>query len=149
MKAVNILKHAPANVKNEGDKREYAVCNFEGITRVKHDSGAYNRDSDVNIGNRHISVKASGFTLMSGNLCEGKTEFNDIWALYAANVHSNEWYYVTRDFIAYCMNLEEFKTFVYTFCKTERESAKNGGAVKIRCRKESAKMLKWLEENAA
>ena len=34
------------------------------------------------------------------------------------------------------------------FARTERESEKNGGAMKIRLRKESLKMLKWLAARA-
>ena len=49
----------------------------------------------------------------------------------------------------YEMNLPEFKQFVYAFCHTERESEKNGGAMKIRCRKESKKMLAWLAEKVS
>jgi len=148
MKSVNIMRFAPANVKNNGDRREWAVCAYEGVQRVKHDSTAYDKDSDVNAGNRHISIKASKFTLMSGSLCEGRTSFDAIWELYATKKHSNEWCYMTEDFTAYYMNLDEFKSFVYEFCGVEKESAKNGGAYKIRCKAESKKMLQWLEARA-
>lgn len=134
---------------NAGIAREWAVCRYFGIERVAHDSGAYDRDSDVNVGALHISVKASAFTLMSGSLCEGLTDFDAIWNLYATRVHSNRVIYMTADFTAYMMTLSEFREFVYMFCHTERESEKNGGAVKIRCAKESAKMLRWLENRAA
>lgn len=134
---------------NAGIAREWSVCRYFGINRVAHDSGAYDKDSDVNVGTLHISVKASAFTLMSGSLCEGRDTFDGIWELYATRVHSNRFIYMTADFTAYMMTLDEFKMFVYMFCHTERESAKNGGAVKIRCAKESAKMLRWLEERAA
>ena len=50
---------------------EWALCSKYGITRTKHDSSAYDRNSDVNAGSVRISVKTSGFTLMAGNLCEG------------------------------------------------------------------------------
>lgn len=148
MKSVNILRFAPADVKNNGDRREWAVCAYEGVQRTKHDSIAYDKDSDVNAGERHISIKASKFTLMSGSLCEGRTSFDSIWELYAAKKHSNEWCYMTEDFTAYYMNLNEFKSFVYEFCGVEKESAKNGGAYKIRCKAESKRMLKWLEARA-
>ena len=83
MKAVNLMKFAPtAEVKNNGIRREWAVCSYSGIERVNHDHTAYDKDSDVNVGDRHISVKASKFTLMSGSLCEGRTEFDAIWELY-------------------------------------------------------------------
>ena len=135
--------------KNEGDAREWSVASFMGVERTKHDSKAYDRDSDVNAGGLHISVKSSAFSLMSGALCEGLSDFDSIWNLYASKTHSNSFAYVTAEYVMYLMNLDEFKQFVYAFCKLERESEKNGGALKIRCRKESAKMVRWLEEKAA
>jgi len=149
MTTSNIMRFAPAGVKNNGDRREWAVCAHMGVDRVHHDSGAYDRDSDVNVGNLHISVKSSAFTLMSGALCEGLEDFDSIWALYKSKTHSNTFAYVDEDFNLYLMNMEEFEKFVYAFCKTERESEKNGGAMKIRCRKESQKMRDWLQANAA
>ena len=144
----NISRFAPEGVKNNGDRREWAVCNHMGVERTKHDSAAYDRDSDVNVGDLHISVKSSGFTLMSGNLCEGLEDFDAIWALYKSKTHSNCFAYVDEDFNLTLMDIDEFEKFVYTFCHIERESEKNGGAVKIRCRKESAKMRAWLAANA-
>lgn len=141
------LTRIPA--KNEGDAREWSVCAFMGVERTKHDSLPYDKGSDCEAGDLHISVKSSAFTLMAGNLCEGRDTFDKIWELYAERVHSNAFAYVTADYTMYLMTLAEFKRFVYEFCKLERESAKNGGALKIRCRKESGKMLKWLAQAAA
>ena len=149
MKTANIMRFAPANVKNEGDRREWAICGFEGIKRVKHDSKAYNVASDIEVGNRKISVKASKFSLMSGSLCEGYTTFEEIWKLYETKCHSNEWAYITKDYTAYFMNKAEFKDFVFQFCVTEKESEKNGGAVKIRCRTETQKMINWLQSRVS
>ena len=131
------------------DAAEWALCSKYGITRTKHDSSAYDKDSDVNAGAVRISVKTSGFTLMAGSLCEGRDSFDGIWNLYAERVHSNKFAYVTADGECYMMTLGEFKKFVYMFARTERESEKNGGAMKIRCRKESKKMVKWLAQLAA
>lgn len=131
------------------DAAEWALCKRYGIERAKHDSSAYDKDSDVSAGDVRISVKTSAFTLMSGNLCEGREDFDGIWNLYAERVHSNQFAYVTMQGVCYMMNLSEFKRFVYMFCHTERESEKNGGQVKIRCRKESGKMLRWLAEQVA
>lgn len=137
------------SAKNEGDAREWSVCAYMGVERSLHDSKAYDKDSDCVCGDMRISVKASAFTLMAGSLCEGLTDFDSIWNLYESKTHSNTFAYVTKDFIMYMMNLAEFKRFVYEFCGLERESEKNGGALKIRCRKESGKMLKWLANMAA
>ena len=43
------------------------------------------------------------------------------------------------------MNAVEFREFLEVFCHMERESEKNGGGWKVRCRAESKKMLKWFE----
>ena len=131
------------------DAAEWALCREYGIERNAHDSSAYDKNSDVNAGDVRISVKTSAFTLMAGSLCEGRDTFDGIWNLYAEKVHSNQFAYVSLTGVCFMMNLDEFKQFVYSFCRLERESEKNGGALKIRCRKESGKMLKWLEERAA
>lgn len=145
----NISRFVPAGVKNNGDRREWAVCAHMGVERHKHDAGAYDRDSDVIAGDMRISVKSSGFTLMSGSLCGGRDSFDAIWAYYKATTHSNVFAYVDQSFNLYLMNMAEFEKFVYAFCYTERESSKNGGAMKIRCRKESQKMRDWLMSTAA
>ena len=111
---------------------------------------AYDKGSDLDTADgKHISIKASAFTLMSGNLCEGREDFDGIWELYAERVHSDTFAYVTAEYRVYEMTLAEFKRFVYAFGRLEPESAKNGGAMKIRLRKESGKMLKWLADKAA
>ena len=150
MKTVNMRAFMPAcAVKNEGILREWTVCSYAGIERTKHDNVPYDKGSDVSIGNRHISIKASSFTLMSGTRCEGLTDFDAIWALYESKTHSNEFCYVTKDFTAYFMDIDEFKTFVYEFCHVDKDSTKNGGHKKIKCRSEDKKMLHWLEERAS
>ena len=135
--------------KNAGIAREHDLCAYMGITRTTHDSTDYRTSSDICVGGRHISVKASAFTLMSGNMCEGEDTFEGIWSVYARNTHSNEWAYVTEDYRVYEMNMAEFEKFVRTFGHTERESEKNGGQMKIRLRKESKKMLGWLANMAS
>jgi len=134
--------------KNHGVAVEWGICSHYGITRVAHDHASYDKDSDVNAAGKHMSVKASKFTLMSGSLCEGRTTFDGIWELFAERTHSDHFVYGTKDGRAYEMDMTEFKQFVYEFCTVEKESAKNGGASKIRCRAESKKMLQWLEARA-
>ena len=152
MKTVTLLTLIDAlmtpDCHNYGIVAETAYATICGEVGHKFDHIPYDRGSDVNAGRRHISVKSSKFTLMSGSLCEGKTSFDDIWNLYSSKVHSNEWAYITKDGRAFEMNKTEFKQFVYEFCSVEKESAKNGGYCKIRCRRESAKMLEWLEARA-
>jgi hypothetical protein len=129
---------------NAGDAREWAVCADNGMKRSKHDAMPYDKGSDFEADDRHISVKSSGFTLMSSSLCEGETTFDGIWNVYSRNTASNLWAYVTKDFTAYYMDKAEFEAFLRKFGRVERDSEKNGGAMKIRLRKESKKMLTYL-----
>ena len=141
---------APATTpKNHGIAVEWGICNHYGIERVAHDHAPYDKDSDVNVGDKHISVKSARFTLMSGSLCEGRTTFDGIWELYKARTHSNTAVYGTQDGRAFEMDMEEFEKFVYTFCHLDRESKKNGGKVKIKCCDETKKLIAWLEAMAA
>ena len=87
-----------SDARNAGIAREHDLCHYFGIERTAHDSSDYRSNSDINIGDRHISVKASGFTLMSGNMCNGYDEFDDIWNLYKNTTHSNEFAYITEDY---------------------------------------------------
>lgn len=138
----------PSHVK-PADRAEWSLANHYQISRNAHDSQRFDKASDVETSTKNISVKTSHFTLMAGSLCNGLTDFDSIWNLYETTTHSNVFAYITADFTVYEMNIDEFKCFVYTFCNLEKESAKNGGALKIRCRKESGKMLKWLADKAA
>jgi hypothetical protein len=131
--------------KNAGDNREWALCSAYGLPRTTHDSKPYYCASDLEIGELKISIKASGFSLMTSALCEGLETFDEIWALYESKVHSNVFAYITEDFTCYLMNLAEFKKFVYAFGYLDRDSKKNGGKCKIRGRKETKKMREWLE----
>lgn len=137
------LPHIPAA--KPADSLEWSLCAYMGVERFRHDSVAYDKGSDCGT----ISVKSGGFTLMAGSLCEGLEDFDSIWNLYESRTHSDQVAFVTREYVAYFMTLAEFKSFVYEFCRLERESEKNGGALKIRCRKESRKMLEWLADKAA
>lgn len=135
-----------ATIKNEGDKREWAVCAYYGITRTTHDGKAYNKASDVDTGNKRISVKSSQCTLMSGSLCRGCSTFEGIWRRYRKQAHSEYTAYVTEDFYVYEMDMDEFSKFVHTFGRLGHESTSKGGELKMRVLKESKKMVKWLEE---
>ena len=149
--ALKMIKYTVEKIehKNAGIAREWAFGRHYMIERTTHDNVAYNKGSDFEIGTNYYSVKASGASLMAGNLCNGIEDFDGIWNLYETNVHSNIFVYMTNDFVVYEMNIAEFKKFVYAFAHIERESEKNGGAMKIRLRKESGKMLKWLDNMVA
>jgi len=134
---------------NKGIAREWALCKHYGVERTAHDSVAYDKGSDLVAYGKNISVKASRFSLMSGSLCEGLEDFDSIWNLYESKVHSDTFAYVTEDFRVFEMDINEFKEFVKAFGRLDRESKKNGGKVKIKCLKESKKMVEWLSMRTA
>ena len=95
-----------------------------------------------------MSVKTGGFTLATGTINGGNT-IAEKWENFANMTASTCFAFVTTEMVAYIMDMEEFKTFVFTWCRLEKDSAKNGGQMKIRCRHESKKMLAWLKSQAA
>lgn len=131
---------------NWGNHCEQAVAYTLTGEMRKHDHVPFYADSDIPEVN--MSVKSSGFTLASAKVNHGET-FDEKLADFAARVHSDKFAYVTEDFIAYIMTLEEFIKFIRLFCYWDRESSKNGGGYKIKCRKETKKMRAWLAASIA
>ena len=149
MYRIDLTDYITADSTNNGDNREWALCHYFGIERVKHDKTRYDKGSDVETGDLAISVKAAGFTLMHGNLCKGCNTFEGIWRRYYKRTHSNTWAYITKDWQCYIMDKKEFSKLIHTFCVINRESTKNGGHIKIKHRSETREMLEWLEKNCA
>lgn len=56
--------------------------------------------------------------------------------------------YITAELIAYTMSKAEYLEFATEFATLTRESAKNGGATKMRFKSESKAMLEWLRVRA-
>ena len=56
--------------------------------------------------------------------------------------------YITKDLTMYIMNRSEYIEFCTTFGTATKESAKNGGADKIRLKPESKNLLTWLANHA-
>ena len=132
-----------STVKNNGDRAEE---NFGyAITGKPHhkDSVAFDRDSDVMFNGIGYSVKSNHFTLASGNLLKGDT-LTEKLDHYFSIVHSDFAVYVDTENNAYIMDMVEFRVFLETFATLERESQKNGGMLKVRCRAETKKMRAWL-----
>lgn len=48
--------------------------------------------------------------------------------------------------MAYVMDMVEFAEFLDNFTYLDRESEQNGGGLKVKCYKESKRMLRWLNE---
>lgn len=139
----------PINHKNAGIAREWALCAHYNVTREKHDNVPYDKGSDLDVADKHISIKASGFSLMSGSMCDGLDTIGGIWELYKSRVHSNVFAYISASCKVYEMDINEFEQFIFTFGTIVHESAKNGGQAKVRVRKESGKMLRWLDDMVA
>ncbi len=109
----------------------------------KHDNIPFYKDSDIP--EYKMSVKSSGFSLASATANHGETfeeKLNDFFT----RVHSDKFAYVSLDFTAYVMTKEVFEKFVRTFCHLDRESKKNGGGLKVKCKAESQEIIKWLQE---
>lgn len=146
---ITTTEEITAKAKTAGDRGEWALARYYGISRTAHDSKHFDQDSDLNVGNKHMSVKVARFSLMAGSLTKDCATFDEIWMFYESRVHSNCFVYITKDLTVYEMNLKEFKAFVYLFCGLERESKRNGGYLKIKARSESKKMLRWLAAQVA
>lgn len=95
----------------------------------------------------HMSVKSSGFSLMSGNLCQNQ-DFDGIVEEFFSNTASSSFAYVTQSMECFVMNAEEFRCFVCQFCGLSKESKKNGGRCKVRMKSETKAVLEWLSTNA-
>lgn len=115
---------------------------FMGEVNMEHDNVPYNMGSDIEA--LHISVKSSRFTLVSGKAMQAQ-DFEGQLAEYMANTASTQVAYMAMNMVAYVMNMVEFEDFVRAFCKLEKDSSKNGGYNKIRCKHESKHMIEWLE----
>ena len=133
----------------EGDAREWALCEHYGVERNRHDNKTYMESSDLVVGDKRISIKSARFTLMSGAFCKGLNTVSEIWERYEATTHSNTAAYVTKDYEAFEMNMDDFKEFVLTFGSIQKESEKNGGGSKVRCKSESKALLRWLRSKVA
>lgn len=145
MKTITITDIA-RTYSNFGQHAEQALAyTLTGEIRT-HDHKAFFEDSDIP--ECHMSVKAGGFTLASGNINFGDT-FEEKWADFRKRVVSTAFAFVTTEMVAYIMDINEFEAFVFTWCGLQKDSEKNGGLMKIRCKKESEKMLNWLHEKVA
>ena len=92
----------------------------------------------------HASVKSSGASLAS---LYGADK-SSIVAEYFARVKSSMWIWVVRvdeEWWLYQMDADEFRTMLELFAGLTRESGKEI-KYKLRFKKTSGKMIKWLEE---
>ena len=140
IQTANISTYANAGARAE-QNLIYAIC---GQTRA-HDSVPFDKGSDYP--EWHLSIKSSRFTLASGNLMKSTT-FDGQIEEYFERTASKVWAYVAENGIAYIMNETEFRAFLTTFGKFERDSERNGGKNKIRFPRETKAIMQWLTERA-
>lgn len=143
-----LINERVSTKRNHGDRAEEDFDYMLNGTISGKDSLSYAVSSDVFHNGVGISVKSSHFTLMSAKLANSEDMAEQL-DFYFSTVHSTLFAYVTKEYAAYMMNAVEFREFLELFCTMERESQKNGGGMKVRCRAESAKMVKWLEARVA
>ena len=141
MKTIHLVNIARTYSNNGQHAQQVLDFNLTGQLR-KHDHVKWNEGSDIP--ECLMSVKSSKATLVGGGQCSS-IDYTEIIEEYFLKVASVQFAYVTADFqTAYIMNAVEFREFVTQFTYLTRESSKNGGAVKVRFRQESSKMLYWL-----
>jgi hypothetical protein len=140
-----IIKLKEFSKHNKGINAELSLCEYFHIERKALDNKPYNVASDIEIGDKKISVKSARFTLISGTLCNNSTDFNEIWNFYKATTHSNTFIYVSLTGKCYEMNIDEFERFVFAFCELQKDSSSNKGKTKIRAKHESKALIEFLE----
>lgn len=126
--------------KNNGEFAESVAKYHRDLDYLVNPATSYDNGSDIE--SLNASVKSSGASLarLYGNSKE------EIIKTYFANVHSTLWIYVTKvdeEITEYHMNAEEFNEFLTEWGETAKESGTH--LTKVRLKKESKKMLRWLE----
>lgn len=129
---------------NAGINAEQSLRYFLHGYTTAHDNRRFDKASDID----NISVKSARFSLAQGGLLNG-SDLETMVDDYFSRVHSTEFAYVTRCFIVYIMNAEEFREFLMKFCYVARDSQKNGGKLKVRAKNEGMEMLLWFLERAS
>lgn len=136
MKKLVLAKISTA--RKQADRKEddfrYAIT---GEATHKHDSVHFDQGADV----LDYSIKTSHASLPS--TLRGETIAEKLKDMYARDT-ANKYVYISDDNVAYIMNKCEFTAFVSEFGRLERDSQKNGGNMKVRILRESARMLAWL-----
>lgn len=127
--------------KNAGEWFESVAKFHRGYDYLVNPATSYDMGSDIE--ELNASVKSSGASLANvfGN------NFDQIRDTYFANVHSTLFIYMVAiddQITEYHMNADEFKEFINEWAGLARDSYSH--LLKIRFKKTSGKMIKWLEE---
>ena len=130
---------------NGGEFKEVVAKDVTGYMGAKDANTRYDMGSDIP--EMNASVKSSKATLV--NMVLGAT-FEESVDTYFANVHSTLFIYMVdigEQITEYHMNAEEFREFVENWAGLAVDSGTH--LTKVRFKKTSGKMIKWLEERAA
>ena len=130
--------------KNHGEFLESVAKFHRGLEYLVNPATSYDTGSDIE--EMSASVKSSNASLacLYGNSKE------QIIEEYFKNVHSTLWIFmvdIDEQIIEYHMNAEEFREFLNEWATTAVESGSH--LTKVRIKKTSGKMVKWLEEKIA
>lgn len=127
--------------KNTGEWFESVAKYHRGLEYLVNPITSYDMGSDIE--SMSASVKSGNCTLAS---IYGPSK-EAILDVYFANVHSTLWIYMANigeTIIEYHMNKDEFSEFLMEWGVTDRESGTQ--LIKVRTKKTSGKMLKWLDK---
>ena len=118
------------NYRNHGQNAEQSVR----FTLTGEIAKADNLRHDLGADCLNYQIKSARATVCKGS---------DLGA-YLDRDASTAYIYATEDGIAYVMSRAEYVAFVQAFGTLTKDSAKNGGAEKIRLKHETPAMREWL-----
>lgn len=127
--------------KNHGEFLESVAKFHRGYDYLVNPNGSYDTSSDIEQMNASVKSSNASLARVYGN------SYEQIKEIYFANVHSTLWIFINdmgETITEYHMNAEEFAEFLDNWHEMAVESGSH--LTKIRIRKVSAKMLKWLDE---
>lgn len=130
--------------KNHGEFLESVAKFHRGLEYLVNPATSYDTGSDIEEINASVKSSNASLACIYGNTKE------QIIEEYFKNVHSTLWIFmvdVDEQIIEYHMNAEEFKEFLEEWATTAVESGSH--LTKVRIKKTSGKMVKWLEEKIA
>jgi hypothetical protein len=111
---------------------------LEQIYRFNKSGKICKADNNKGCDYEDIQIKSARATICKGTDLKSHIE-NDVAKRYV---------YITKSLVAYEMNKTEYFEFCEKFVTVTRESAKNGGAEKMRLKSESKAMIEWLRAKA-
>lgn len=120
------------NYKNHGQNAEQSIRFRLTDEIIKADNLPHTAGADC----FSFQVKGARATICKGADLKAYLDFDA----------SDAYIYATKSGIAYVMDRAEYEEFCNTFATATRDSAKNGGALKLRLRYETQTMLDWLRE---